>query len=163
RALVEAECIELLLVTELEREELVDEGDVVVELAHLEDLLPPEPEPAVPALLDRHVLALVPLLAEPPLVPAVLDVAQELDAELVGIELPGRRRQNTGIRVGIIDDLGGLERLLRHDLRMPERGPSFIHYLRLPLRREVIGLGSNDLQHIAIPALERRVLDQEQQ
>src|SRR5262249_43068359 len=48
-ALVEAKVEKLLLAAELEREEFVDEGDIVVELAHLEDLAPPEPEPLVPA------------------------------------------------------------------------------------------------------------------
>src|SRR5262249_14208383 len=79
-ALVEAERVELLIDAELHGEELVDEGDVVVELPDLEDLAAAEPEAAIPVLLGRHVLAVVPLLAEAALVPAVLDVAEELDA-----------------------------------------------------------------------------------
>src|SRR5207248_1641851 len=48
RALVEPEGEELVAAAELLGEELVDEGDVVVELAHLEDLLLAEAEPAIP-------------------------------------------------------------------------------------------------------------------
>src|SRR5262249_16755458 len=109
-ALVEAEVEELLLAAEIEREVLVDEPDVVVELADLEDLAPPEAEPLVPVLARLQRVALVELFAEPPAVPAILDVAQELDAELVRIQLPRRRREHAGGIVGVIDDLGGLER-----------------------------------------------------
>src|SRR3569832_785993 len=87
RALLEAERIELLVDTELEREELVEERDVVVELADLEQLLAAEPGAALPVLLEIHRVALVPLFTELALVPAVLDVAEQLDAELVRIEL----------------------------------------------------------------------------
>src|ERR1044071_8454735 len=63
-ALGEPERVELLLDAELEREELVDERDVVVELADLEQPLAPEPGPAIPVALLLHRVALVPLLAE---------------------------------------------------------------------------------------------------
>src|SRR6202000_3052530 len=63
RALLEAERIELLIDAELEREELVEERDVVVELADLEDLLPAQPGAAIPVALLLHRIALVPLFA----------------------------------------------------------------------------------------------------
>src|SRR4051794_34202022 len=61
---------------ELRRQERVDEGDVVVDPADLEDLLPAQAQAAVPRPLAVLVVALVPLLAEAAGVPAVLDVAQ---------------------------------------------------------------------------------------
>src|SRR5690606_15043602 len=64
RALLEAELIELLLDAELEREELVDERQVVVELAHLEDALATQAGASIPVELLVHRVALVPLLAE---------------------------------------------------------------------------------------------------
>src|SRR6185312_10083302 len=110
---------ELVRAAELLGEELVYEGDVVVELAHLEDLLLAEPEAAIPALARRHVSALVPLFSELPLVPALFDVPVQFDAELVRIELPRRRRGHARGVVGVIDDLRGPQRALRHDLRVP--------------------------------------------
>src|SRR5262249_18351474 len=72
----ESERIELLLDAELEREELVDEGDVVIQLANLEQPLHAQTGPAIPVALLVHRVALVPLLAELPAVPAILDIAQ---------------------------------------------------------------------------------------
>jgi len=67
--LVEGIHEQLLLDRELRRQELVDEGDVVVVLADLEDLLPPEPRVGVPLLARDHVVALVVRLAESAAVP----------------------------------------------------------------------------------------------
>src|SRR5438045_9738637 len=77
-AVVDREGEELVPLAEVGGEVLVDEGDVVVELAHLEDLLAPEAEALVPDAALVEALALVPLASEPPLVPALLDVAQKL-------------------------------------------------------------------------------------
>src|SRR4029453_1195609 len=88
---VEAEREEFLVAAELLGEKLVDERNVVVKLPDLEDLLASEPQPTVPGAARGHVLALVPLLAELPLVPALFDVAVQLDAQLVGVELTRRR------------------------------------------------------------------------
>ena len=96
---------ELVLDRELRRQELVDEGDVVVERAHLEDLFAPEPEPQIPVPLRVEVVALLPLAPELPLVPALLDVAVELDAELVRVEPPAARRHDARVVVGVVDDL----------------------------------------------------------
>src|SRR5689334_24901765 len=75
---------------ELWRQEGVDEGDVVVDAADLEDLLPPQPEFLVPLAPPVEVVAVVVLLAELAGVPAVLDVAEQLDADLVGVEPAAR-------------------------------------------------------------------------
>src|ERR1700722_17019426 len=86
-AIVHRKREELVPLAEVGGEVLVDEGDVVVELAPLEDLLTPEAQPLVPGPPLVEALALVPLAAEAPLVPALLDVAKQLDADLVGVEL----------------------------------------------------------------------------
>src|SRR5262245_45843210 len=39
--------------------------------------------------------------------------------------------------------------------------PAFVHDLRLSLRHEVISLVADDLEHVALPAFERRVIEQE--
>src|SRR6266850_6201040 len=89
RLLVEAVDEQLLLGGEVGGEELVDEGDVVVVLADLEDLLPAQAELLVPGAAGAQVVALVVFLAEAALVPALLDVAPELDAQLVRIDGAG--------------------------------------------------------------------------
>src|SRR5712691_5987526 len=119
--LVEAVGEELLIDAELRGKELVDESDVVVMLAHLEDLLPAEAQLAVPGAPGAQVVAVVELLAEAPLVPAVLDVPPELDAQLVGIDGAGPDSHGAGMMIGIVDDLRVLQRPGGHDRRMPIR------------------------------------------
>ena len=117
RPLVETEAVELLVDAELGREELVDESDVVVQRPHLEDLLPPLAEAHVPRLLLDHVLAVVPLLAEPALVPPVLDVAEQLHAELVRVQVPRARRHDGGVVVRVVEDLARVAHALGHEPR----------------------------------------------
>ena len=54
--------------------------------ADFENLLPAQAGLVSQLRLGRHVVALVVFLAESALVPAVFDVAKQLDAELVGIQ-----------------------------------------------------------------------------
>src|SRR5213075_1235778 len=91
----------------------------------------------IPALLAGDVVAVGPLLAEATLVPALLDVLEELDAQLVGVESAGAGRDDARVCVGEVDDLGVLAGELGHDLRVPVRRPAFIHDLRHALWREV--------------------------
>ena len=42
-----------------------------------------------------------------------------------------------------------------YDGRMPKRGPTFVHDLRLTLWREVISLVADDGKHIHSPRLQR--------
>src|SRR5262249_36139262 len=86
-ALVVAEREELILAAEIEREEFVDEGNVVVELAHLEGLAPPETQALIPIPAGLQRVTFLPLFAEPTPVPAIFDVAEQLDPELVWIQL----------------------------------------------------------------------------
>src|SRR5205085_309525 len=114
---------ELVLANELRRQELVDEGDVVVERADLEDLLFAEAQAKVPVLLRLEVVALLPLLAELAAIPALFDVTKELDAELVRVEAtPGGREHARGV-VRVVDDLARIEDPLGHESRVPVRGP----------------------------------------
>ena len=105
---------QLVLRAELRRQERVDEGDVVVDAADLEDLLPPQAELLVPGSLAspgrRSSSHSLPNL---PLVPALLDVAKQLDAELVGVEPAAERGHGAGVVVGVVDDLRRLQDLLR--------------------------------------------------
>src|SRR5256714_780187 len=101
--LVEAVDEELLLGGEVGGEELVDEGDVVVVLADLEDLLPSEAQLLVPRAPGAEVVAIVILFTESPFVPAVLDVAPQFDAELVGIDGAGARSHRAAVMVGVVD------------------------------------------------------------
>ena len=84
---VAAVLVELVLLDELGRHELVDEVHVVVDAADLEDLLAAEAQALVPLLLLAEVVGLLVFLAELALVPAVFDVAEQLDADLVRIEI----------------------------------------------------------------------------
>src|SRR5215472_10657028 len=80
---------QLLVQRELRGKEGVDESHVVVVLAHLENLLAPLAQLAVPRPASSQIVALVPLLAEAAAVPAILDVAKQLEPDLVGIDRPG--------------------------------------------------------------------------
>src|SRR5256885_7870104 len=66
--------------TKLFGKELIDEGHVVIELTHFEYLFASQPEAPVPAPAGRHVLALVPFLAELPLVPRSEEHTSELQS-----------------------------------------------------------------------------------
>src|SRR5690606_11269980 len=154
---------ELVLQAELRREELVDERDVVVEPADLEDLLPAQAEFEVPALLLRQRIALLPFLAEAPLVPPILDVAEELEAELVGIESAGTHGDGAGMAVGVVDELGGVEGAGGHDGGVPVARPALVHDLRLALGREVVGLLPDDGEDLLLPRFERRVFEQKEE
>src|SRR6185503_12152879 len=80
------EAEQFVIDTELRGEEGVDEGNIVMNAPDLEDFLSAEAELFIPLALFLHILALFPLLAETAGVPAVFDVAQEFQADLVGIE-----------------------------------------------------------------------------
>src|SRR5256885_65143 len=109
--------------TKLFGKELIDEGHVVIELTHFEYLFASQPEAPVPAPAGRHVLALVPFLAELPLVPALFDMPVQFDADFIRIELPGRGRRHAAGVIRIIDHLGRPQGALGHDLRVPVGGP----------------------------------------
>src|SRR6478609_4224645 len=71
----------------------------------------------IPVALLLHRVALVPFLAELALVPALLDVAIQLDAELVRVEPARRGREHARARIGVVDHLRRGQRLLGEDLR----------------------------------------------
>src|SRR6516225_1183658 len=122
---------QLVLDAEFRRQEGVDEGDVVVDAADLEDLLLAQAKAFIPLALLVEVVALLPLLAELAGVPAVLDVAQQFDADLVGVEPAAGHGHGAGVVVGVVDTLPRLQRLLGHDGGVPKTGPPFVEYLGL--------------------------------
>ena len=76
-------------------DEGVDEGHVIVEAADLEDLLSSQAEVLVPGLPRGPVLAALVFGSEAAPIPAVLDVAVQLHADLVRVQpaRPGARQQ----------------------------------------------------------------------
>ena len=74
--LVVGEREQLVLLTELRRQEGVDKGNIVMNLAHLEDFLASEAQIQVPVAFFLKIVAFFPFLAKLPRVPAAFDVAQ---------------------------------------------------------------------------------------
>ena len=98
-ARIVAVVVELLILGELRREELVEEGHVVVQRADLEDLLPPRGPLSddgplgllvlAPFTAGGHVVTGFVLRSVAAGVPSLLDVAQQLHADLVGVQSSG--------------------------------------------------------------------------
>ena len=154
---------QFVLAAEVLGQVVVDEGHVRAVPADLEDLLAAQSGLAVPAGALDQVLAVVVLLAEATLVPALLDVAEQLDAQLVGVQPPAPPAQRPRVVVGVVNHLRVGEDLLRHQLRVPVGRPPLVHDLGLRLRRVVIGLLPDDRQDVPLPVLDRRMVDQELQ
>ena len=83
-------------------------------------------------------------LAEAAAVPAVFDVAEDFDADLVGVEVAGGHVDGAGVVVGVVDDFGGVEVVLGHDGGMPVGGPAFVHDFGHALGGEVVGFVADD-------------------
>src|SRR3954463_6000858 len=116
--------------------------------SNLEDFLAPAANVRIPLAARTVVVAVVVFLAECPTVPAVFDVAKQLNAKLVWVELCRRASKRTAMMIAIVDHVGRREPLPGHDGRVPIAGPTLVHNLRLPLRSKVISLVSNDRQHV---------------
>src|SRR5207244_3991594 len=83
---------QLVLLAKLRRQERVDKGNIVMNLADLEDFLASEAQIQVPLALFFVIVAFFPVLAKLPSIPAAFDVAQQLDAKLVWIDSAARHR-----------------------------------------------------------------------
>src|SRR6185369_15884735 len=81
--------VHLVALDKLLGQELVDEGDVVVDAADLEDLLATLQGLVVEGGLVADGFDVLPARAVLALVPAALDVLEELDADFVGVEAAG--------------------------------------------------------------------------
>ena len=143
-------------------QELVHKADVVVDAPHLENLLPAQPQLQVPRRLACAVVALVVLAAKAALVPAFLNVSQQLQPQLVGIKLAGVHGDGAGVVVGVVNDLGVRQDATGHDGAVPVASPAFVHDLSLALRREVVRLLAQHVQDIRLPCFERSMIDQEE-
>src|SRR5438874_10071791 len=91
------------LVAELFGEERIDERDVVVHAAGLENLLAAEAEADIPLTFADVVIAFVVVLAELAFVPAVFDVFPELETQPVRIDLSRMGGNGTGMMIGEVD------------------------------------------------------------
>ncbi len=150
---------ELVLAAKVEREELVDKHQVVVDAADFENFLAAEAGASIPIAALAHIVALVVFFAEAAAVPAIFDVAEQLDAEFIGIEPRGAAGHGAAVMVGIVDDVGGLKALAGHDGAVPVAGPTFVHDFGLGLWGEVIGFLADDREGVGLPRLERRVVE----
>src|SRR5262249_26739142 len=138
-------------------EVVADEGDVVLRLTDLEDLL------AALALVGPH-LAMVPLCILAALiiceiaVPATLDVLQDLEADVVRVDGSAARRgrENAGVEAREFEVLLRGNVHLPQDARVPERRPALIHDLSLHLRQEVEHLVADDGADVSLPLFELR-------
>src|SRR5690606_29786243 len=79
RMLVVGEREHLVLAAEVLSEERINEGDVVVDPSHLENLVAAQAQLFVPAAAGLVVLALFPFGPELALVPPLLNVAEQFD------------------------------------------------------------------------------------
>ena len=131
--------------------ELVDEHDVIVDSSHVEDLFNAEAGPGIPRASQGAVPALIPVLAEPALVPPFLDIPQQLHTELVGVDRVASRSGNGAGPVRIVDDLGGVQQFFRHQPGVPVGRPSLVHYFCLRLGDIIIGFISDDIQDSLLP------------
>jgi hypothetical protein len=122
-------------------EEGINESQVVVYLANLEDFLAPQTQLSVSVTPGGHIGAFLPLLAKTPFVCAVFDEAEEFDTQLIGVELASGSRYGAGVVVGVVNHFGRFQyAALRHYPTVPIGGPAFVHNLRLALGQEVVAL-----------------------
>src|SRR5581483_8854035 len=146
--------VEIELLDELVGQVVPQERDVALELPHLEDLraaLAPLPAKAF-ALLVRGV------------VPASLDILEDLQADVVRVHVVLRRRHHPRVHPRELDVLVVAQLQLADDARMPVRRPALVHDFGLHLRDEVEHLVPHDLDDVTLPVLQiRRVLDEEQE
>ena len=157
RAAIERVGVKLQTIRELLGEVFVDERDVVADAADFENLLAAEAQLLVPAGFRHEIVAVVVILSELAAIPAIFNLAEKLNADLIRIDPARLHRHDARMVIAEIDDLRILERLFGQNLRVPVRGPALVHDFGLPLRREIIALVADDGEHLVLPVLERRV------
>src|SRR5262249_45403448 len=107
-------------------QEGIDKGNIVMDAPNFEDFLSSQAEFLVPGSPSFQVVAMFVFEPELPRVPAMLDIAQQLDAQLVRVETCPVSRHRSGMVVGVVDALPRLEGVLGHDRAVPEAGPSLV-------------------------------------
>ena len=161
---IAAVLIELEAIDHFFGEELVDEIDVVVDAADFEDFFAAFAGVfLVPAAGSTEGVEFFEFFSVAAVVPAVFDVAEEFDADFVGVEVAGGHVDGAGVVVGVVDDFGGIEVVPRHHGGVPVGGPAFVHDLGHALRGEVVGLVADDGEDVGLPGLERGVLEEEEE
>src|SRR5262249_32617612 len=97
RLIVEHEREQLVFLAKLRGQKRLDKGNIVMNAANLEDFLSSQTQFLIPSSPFLQIVTIVIVFAKAPGVPAVLDIAEKLDAQLVGID-PGPRHGH-GARV----------------------------------------------------------------
>jgi len=93
------------------------------------------------------------LLAEFALVPAVFDIAEKLDADLVRIEIAGRHVNGAAVVIGVVDDLLGFDEMLGHQRAMPEA--VMVHEALCGI---AVALLNRDIEYIRLAMLDQNNL-----
>src|SRR5262245_42714851 len=132
-----------------------------MDAADLEDFFAAQAQLPVPVPPLFQVITFLVFLAEAAGVPAVLDIAEQFDAELVGVDARAMHGERAAMVVGIVDHLGGTLSFCCHYLCMPVAGPPFVDYFCLSLRGEVVGLVADNLKDVSLPGFQRGIADQE--
>ena len=96
----------LVLDTEFRSQERVNEGNIIMNSTHFKDLLSSQTQVNIPFPLPVEIVTFVIFLAEFAGIPAVLDVAQQLQAEFVRIDPRAVHRHRSRMMIRKIDDLG---------------------------------------------------------
>ena len=122
---------------------------IVVNPPDFEDLFATQASARIPFSFRGQVVAIFVLAPEAAAIPAIFDIAEQLNAQLVGIQSSRRTGQCSGRVIGIADDVAAVaDPVSSHDGGVPVGGPAFVHDLGLTLRGEVVGFVADDRQHI---------------
>src|SRR5262245_35320949 len=95
-----------MLTAEVERQKLVDEGQVIMDSPDFKDFLAAQAKLLVPITLGSVIVAPLIFIAESAAIPAVFNIAVEFDAKFVGIQSRSRSRQRSGAVVGVTNQVG---------------------------------------------------------
>ena len=126
---------------------------------NFENLRPAEAELFIPVLSFAEVVAGFILGSEAAFVPAVFDITEEFDTELVRIEAIGAGGHGAAVVVGVVDHFGVEEAVTSHDGGVPIAGPAFVHDFGLSLGGEVVSFLADDGEDVVLPGVERGVFE----
>ena len=153
-----------MLAAELQRQKLIDEGQVVVNAADFEDLLAPQQHgPGVPIVLGTHDRRNLRIPGRSvPCSNALRYGGTVRGPACTGSNASASWRPVSRAMIAVANEIGRCDAVAGHDGRVPVSRPALVHNLGLCLRREIIRFVANDRQDIQLPRLQRRVLQDEQ-
>ncbi len=129
----------------LRRQELRDEGHVVIALDHLED---PIDRVAASRPVPSRALLVVGFVGN------ALDLAEDGPTDVVRVELERVRLRDRCVEPLVLDEVGAVEEQPLEDRVVRPRRHPLVDDLRLHLRCEVALLLAHDPDHVALPVLE---------